>query len=105
MSGDSGRRERVEPIPQFSKCAVFLGFDVHGPSGGCKIWFQKAELKKDLTRLRSEAKTSLFFLMTTQQPPRARHEMTEVEFRRSEAGRAAEAIAQIRPTIATRAGR
>jgi hypothetical protein len=67
--------------------------------------FQKAELKKDLTRLRSEAKTSLFFLMTTQQPPRARREMTEVEFRRSEAGRAAEAIAQIRPTIATRAGR
>ena len=95
----------VEPISQFSKCAVFLGFGVHGLSGGCKIWFQQAELKKDLTRLRSEAKTSLFFLMTTQQPPRARHEMTEVEFRRSEAGRAAEAIAQIRPTIATRAGR
>ena len=51
----------VEPISQFSKCAVFLGFGVHGPSGGCKKWFQKAELKKDLTRLRSEAKTSLFF--------------------------------------------
>ena len=67
----------LEPISQFSKCAVFLGFDVHGPSGGCKIWFQKTELKKDLTRLRSEAKTSLFFLMTTQQqPPRARREMT-----------------------------
>ena len=51
----------LEPISQFSKCAVFLGFDVHGPSGGCKSWFQKAEFKKDLTRLRSEAKTSLFF--------------------------------------------
>ena len=51
----------LEKISPFSKCAVFLGFDVHGPSGGCKILFQKAELKKDLTRLRSEAKTSLFF--------------------------------------------
>jgi hypothetical protein len=52
---------KVELISPFSKFAVFLGFDVHGPSGGCNIWFQKAELKKDLTRLRSEAKTSLFF--------------------------------------------
>ena len=60
------RRGRLEPISPFSKCAVFLGFDVHRPSHGCKIWFQKAEFKKDLTRLRSdncssEAKISLFF--------------------------------------------
>ena len=97
----------LEPLSPYSKCAVFLGFDVRGPSDGCKIWFQKAELKKDLTRSRSEQRSQnlTFFLMTTQQPPRARREMTEVEFRRSEAGRAAKAIAQIRPTIATRAGR
>ena len=38
----------LEPISQFSKCAVFLGFGVHGPSGGCKIWFQQAELKKGM---------------------------------------------------------
>ena len=51
----------VEPISPFSNGAVFLGFDVHGPSDGCKILFQKTELKEDLTRSRSEAKTSLFF--------------------------------------------
>ena len=66
MRDDTGAHEgkeetEVEPISPFFKCAVFLGFDVHGPSGGCKILFQKAELKKDLTRLRSEANLTFFF--------------------------------------------
>ena len=43
--------------------------------------------------------------MTTQQPPGARREMAEVEFWRSEAGRATESTAQIRPAIEVRAGR
>ena len=43
--------------------------------------------------------------ITTQQPPGARREMTEVEFRRLEAGRETEPTAQIRPTIKVRAGR
>ena len=51
----------VEPISPFSKCAVSLGFVVHGPPSGFKIWFQKADIKKDRTRSRSKAKTSLFF--------------------------------------------
>ena len=65
------RASSIAPISTFSKCAVFLGFVVHGPSSGYKIRFQKAELKKDRTRSRSEAKPHFFFY---DHPTAARHE-------------------------------
>ena len=48
-------------------------------------------------QVRASTAKQIPFLLIAKKPPRARREMTEeVEFRRSEAGRATEAIAQIR---------
>ena len=54
----------LEPISQFSKCAVFLGFGVHGPSGGCKIWFQQAELKKGMRTWRRRSSVASLVIAT-----------------------------------------
>ena len=65
---------------------------------------QKAELKKDQTR-RCYVKKTRFFYDPTHHTPGAGREITEVKFRRSQADRAAQPIAQIGPTIGMRAGR
>ena len=66
---------------------------------------QKAELQKNQTRRCYVKKPWFFFLDPTHHTPGAGHEITEVEFRRSQADRAAQPIAQIGPTIGMRAGR